>query len=188
LKSEQGQPALSEVLAFADRLFVGVSTGLFFALEASDGAVAWHWPVGAVVRGRPAGDQSRIFITTMDNVVRAFDRGSGALLWHPSVPFRPTTGPVIVGSTIVVLGAASEVRGFEAATGRPAGQIKLEAPLAISPSFGEAGGDAVMAAVTGSLTGQWKLLLVERSRALAVVPLAELPGVIVPLEPPAPKR
>lgn len=187
-QGEKALPVLSEVLAFPDRIFVGVSNGQFHALKASDGAMVWRWPIGAMVRGRPVGDESRVFITSMDNVVRAFDRRSGALLWHPSVPFRPTTGPIILGSTIVVPGAAAEVRGFEATTGRPAGQIKLEAALAISPSFGEAGGDAVMAAVTGSLTGQWKLLLVERSRALSLVPLAELPGVSVPVDPPTPKR
>ena len=73
----------------------------------------------------------------MDNVVRAFDRRTGALLWHPSVPFRPTTGPVLHGTTVLVPGAAAEIRGFDVA-GRPAGQIKLEEALAIPPVFAAA--------------------------------------------------
>jgi outer membrane protein assembly factor BamB len=180
-------PALSEVLAFSDRVFLGSSDKWFYALSAVDGAMAWRQRIGATVRGRPVADASRIFVTSMDNVVRAFDRRSGALLWHPSVPFRPTTGPVLIGTTVVVPGAATEVRGFEAASGKPAGQITLDAPLAIVPAFGESGGAAVMAAVTGSLNEQWTLLLTEAQRTLPIVPLTALPGVTVPI-PSAPQK
>ena len=180
-------PAVSEVLAYPDRLFFGAADGLFYCLDASDGSLVWRFRVGAVVRGAPAGDATRIFLTAMDNVVRAFDRHSGKLLWHPSVPFRPTTGPVLLGETVVVPGAASEVRAFDM-SGHPAGQIKLEDPLAIAPAFSPSVGSNVMAAVTGSLTGQWKLLLAEASRGLEVVPLKELPGISVPLAPPLPAR
>lgn len=179
-------PALSEVLAYPDRLFLGASDGRFYCLNAADGSLAWRFRIGAVLRGRPAGDGTRVFITAMDNVVRAFDRQSGELLWHPSVPFRPTTGPVLLGAALMVPGAASEVRAFDA-SGRAAGQITLEDALAIAPAFDQSAGGRVMAAVTGSLTGQWKLLLVEESRALAIVPLTVLPGVSVPVGPPAPK-
>jgi outer membrane protein assembly factor BamB len=172
--------ALSEVLAYPDRLFLGASDGRFLALNAIDGSLAWRFPIGAVLRGRPVGDGTRIFVAAMDNVVRAFDRGSGELLWHPGLPFRPT-GPVLIGTRLVVPGASAEVRAFDIA-GRPAGQIKLEAALAIPPAFNESPGGRIMAGVTGSLDGQWKLILIEESRALPIVPLKELPGVIVPLE------
>jgi putative pyrroloquinoline-quinone binding quinoprotein/putative pyrroloquinoline-quinone-binding quinoprotein len=178
-------PGVSEVLAFPDRLFVGAADGIFYCLKASDGSVDWRFRIGAVLRGRPVSDGTRIYISAMDNVVRAFDRRTGALLWHPSVPFRPTTSPVLLGATLLVPGAASEVRGFDTA-GKPAGQIKLEDALAIPPVFDETPGGAVMAAVTGSLNGQWKLLLVEQSRALPVVPLTVLPGITVPVAPPGP--
>ena len=179
-------PALSEVLALPDRLFLGAVDGRFYCLSASDGSMAWRFTIGAVLRGRPVADGTKVFVTAMDNVVRAFNRHSGGLLWHPSVPFRPTTGPVLLGATLMVPGAASEVRAFDAA-GRPAGQIKLEASLAIPPAFDESSAGRVMAAVTGSLDGQWKLLLAEESRALAIVPLIALPGVSVPVAPPTPK-
>jgi outer membrane protein assembly factor BamB len=187
-KTGSTAPALSEVLAFADRVFVGSSDKWFYALNAADGDMAWRQRIGTTLRGRPAADASRIFVTAMDNVLRAFDRRSGSLLWHPSVPFRPTTGPVLIGTTVVVPGAAAEVRGFEAATGRPAGEFKLDEPMAISPAFGDSAGAAVMAAITGSLTGQWKLLLAESQRTLSMVPLTELPGVIVPIPPLPPKQ
>ncbi len=178
-------PGVSEVLAFPDRLFVGAADRTFYCLKASDGTLEWRFRIGAVLRGQPVSDGRRIFITAMDNVVRAFDRRTGELLWHPSVPFRPTTGPVLHGTTVLVPGAAAEIRGFDVA-GRPAGQIKLEEALAIPPVFAAAPGGPVLAAVTGSLNGQWKLLLVEESRALPVVPLTQLPGISVPVAPPGP--
>jgi outer membrane protein assembly factor BamB len=180
----RASPALSEVLAYPDRLFLGASDGRVLALKAVDGSLVWRSSIGAVLRGRPVGDGTRIFVSAMDNVVRAFDRGNGALLWHPGLPFRPT-GPVLIGTRLVVPGASAEVRAFDIA-GRPAGQIKLEAALAIPPAFSQSPGGRIMAGVTGSLDGQWKLILIEESRALPVVPLTELPGVTVPVEPPTP--
>jgi outer membrane protein assembly factor BamB len=178
-------PAISEVLAYADRVFVGAANGVFYSLNASDGSLAWRFRIGAILRGGPIGDGTRVYITAMDNVVRAFDRRTGKLLWHPSVPFRPTTGPVLLGARVMVPGTASEVRAFDPA-GRPAGQIKLQESLAIAPAFAEATGGNVMAAVTGSLDDQWKLLVLEQARGLEIVPLKELPGVSVPVELPAP--
>jgi outer membrane protein assembly factor BamB len=178
-------PGLSEVLAYPDRVFLGAADGKVYSLKTADGAIDWRFPIGAILRGRPVGEGNRIFVTAMDNVVRAFDRGSGTMLWHPTVPFRPTTGPVLLGSTVIVPGAASEIRAFDTA-GHPAGQIKLDDPLAIPPAFADTPGGAVMVAVTGSLNAQWKLLLIEQSRALPVVPLTQLPGVNVPVAPPGP--
>jgi outer membrane protein assembly factor BamB len=180
-------PAVSEVLAYPDRLFVGAADGLFYCLNASDGSLGWRFRIGAVLRGGPVGDATRVFTTAMDNVVRGFNRQSGALLWHPSVPFRPTTGPVLLGETVMVPGAASEVRAFDT-SGHPAGQIKLEEALAIAPAFDHSAAGNVMAAVTGSLTGQWQLLLAGEPRMIEIVPLKELPGISVPLAPPLPAR
>jgi hypothetical protein len=112
-----------------------------------------------VVRGRPAGDELRIYVASMDNTLRAYRRTNGALLWHPSVPFRPTTGPVLIESVVVVSGNAAELRAFEVSDGRPAGQITLEEPLLMPPAFGRSGEATVMSVFTGNLTGQWKLVL-----------------------------
>lgn len=179
-KSPAPAGAISEVLADADRVYAGAADGRFYCLDAADGSLAWRFRVGAALRGRPVSDGRRIYIASIDNVVRAFDKDSGALLWHPSLPFRPA-GPVLLGGTLMVPGTASEVRAFDA-TGKPAGIIKLEASLAIPPAFAESTGGRVMAAVTGSLSGQWTLLLMEESRGVAVEPLTSLPGLSVPVE------
>jgi outer membrane protein assembly factor BamB len=175
-----GAPSLSEVLAYPDRLFLGAFDRRLYALNTVDGTVEWRFPIGAVLRGRPVGDGTRVFVAAMDNVLRAFDRGDGRLLWHPGLPFRPM-GPVLIGTRVVVPGASAQVHAFDMA-GRPAGQIKLEAALAIAPAFSESVGGHVMAGVTGSLDAPSKLILIEGSRALPLVPLTQLPGVTVPIE------
>jgi outer membrane protein assembly factor BamB len=151
---------LSEVLAFPDRVYFGTGDKYFFCVRASDGEN--HWPrvrLGSVVRGQPIADDTRIYVTSMDNTLRAYRRSTGALLWHPSVPFRPTTGPVLIDSAVVVSGAAAELRAFAVTTGQPAGQITLDESLVMPPAFGKAGNGMVMSGFTGNLTGQWKLVL-----------------------------
>jgi outer membrane protein assembly factor BamB len=150
--------AASEVLAFSDRIYVGSADKWFYCFDAGDGRLEWKTRLGAVLRGRPAADDRHVFVTSMDNTLRAYDR-SGALRWHPSVPYRPTTGPVIVASSVVVPGNAAELRAFEAATGKPAGKITLEEKLGMPPAFGRSADAVVMTALTGNLNDQWKLVL-----------------------------
>jgi outer membrane protein assembly factor BamB len=151
---------LSEVLAFPDQIFFGTDDKWFFCLRASDGERGWQRVrLGSVVRGRPIADENHIYVASMDNTLRAFRRVNGALLWHPSVPFRPTTGPVLIDSAVVVAGNAPELRAFDAMHGRPAGEIKLEDSLVMPPAFGKSGDAMLMSAFTGTLNGQWKLVL-----------------------------
>lgn len=151
---------LSEVLAFPDRVYFGTGDKWFFCVRTSDGERVWpRVRLGALVRGRPVADDDRIYVTSMDNTIRAYRRSTGALLWHPSVPFRPTRGPVLIDSAVIVSGNASELRAFAVTNGQPAGQITLEEPLAMPPAFGRSSNAILMSAFTGSLNGQWKLVL-----------------------------
>ncbi len=180
---------LSEVLAFPDRVYVGSADKNFYSLEAGDGEWSprgWRQWVGAVLRGRPAADGSRVFVASMDNALRAYDRGDGALLWQASVRFRPTAGPAVIGSKVVVPGQAAELPAFEVVTGRRAGQIALPQDPLVSPAFAASGSETVVVAVTGSLKDEFVLVLTEAPLpSIPVVPLTVLPGITVPVEPPA---
>jgi outer membrane protein assembly factor BamB len=185
--------AMSEVLAFPDRIYVGSADKHFYCLDARDGEWTlpdrgWRQWVGAALRGRPAVDGSRVFVASLDNALRAFNRGDGALRWQTSVPFRPTTGPAVIGSVVVVPGTAAELRAFEVATGRPAGQIVFPKDPLVPPAFAAWGSETIVAAVTGSLGGEFMLVLTEPPLpSIAVVPLTALPGITVPVGLPAPK-
>ena len=150
--------ALSEVLAYPDRVIVGAWNKWLYAYDADDGDIDWKFLIGTVLRGRPAADDTHVFITGIDNMVRAFNRTTGKLEWHVPVPYRPTA-PVIVGSAVMIPGVAAQILAFDLAKGKPAGQIKLEQQLALPPVFAGSGAGALMAAVTGTINGEWTLLL-----------------------------
>lgn len=150
---------LSEVLALSDRVYVRSGDKHLYCFGASDGQREWRFLFGALIRGRPVADEKRIYVTAMDNTVRAFRRSNGELLWHPALPFRLTTGPELIDSVVIVSGNAGELRALDAATGKPVGNITLEDSLAMPPAFGKSGETVVMAAITGSLKSSWKLVL-----------------------------
>ena len=98
-------------------------------------------------------------------------RGSGSTtLFPPMGSFRaPSTlstvtdpaseAPSNAPSAAVVAANPPELRAFDAWTGRPAGEIKLEESLVMPPAFGKSGDSTLMSAFTGTLNGQWKLVL-----------------------------
>ncbi len=156
--TRQFNGAPSEVLAFSDRVYVGSADKMFYCLEADDAGERWGVRVGAVLRGRPVAEGTRIFITSIDNLLRAYDGDDGALQWHRSLPFRPAA-PAVIGSAIVVSGNSAELYVFDAATGKPAGQIKLGQSLVMPPAFGTWEGAPAIAALIGSINEEWKLAL-----------------------------
>jgi outer membrane protein assembly factor BamB len=180
--------AASEVLAFADSLYVGSADRNFYCLDADDGETSWKFWIGATLRGPPAADAVRVFVTSLDNALRAFDRRNGALRWHESIPFRATTGgPSVVGSMVVVSGPAAELLAFEAANGRRGGQIALPAAPVVPPAFAASGAETVVVTAIDSLKGELRLVLTEPPLPqIPVAPLTALPGVVVPVAPPVP--
>jgi len=174
------------VLPFADHVYVGSADKSLYCLDTGDGRVAWRQQIGAVVRGRPAADASRVYVVALDNLLRAFDRDNGALRWSPrGLPFRPITGPVVVGTTVVVAGTTDTILAFAVATGQPAGQVVLGESLATQPAYSGASGVTRIAAVTGSLKQEWRLTLAEPPLpSLAVEPLTDLPGLAIPIPQP----
>ena len=180
---------LSEVLALPDRVFAGSADKYFYALNAETGADAWRSRLGVSLQGAPIADATRVFAAGMDNVIRAYDRGSGALRWHTSVPFRPT-GVVLVGSSILVPGMSAELHAFGASSGKAEGKITLDQKLVAAPGLGTLETVVVMAAVTGSLTGDWKLIFAmeppKPPPSIDLVPLIVMPGTTVPVATPGP--
>ncbi len=162
---------LSEVLAFPDLILFGTGDRSFFGLRAVDGELDWQRVrLGSIVRGRPIADEHHVYVAAMDNTLRAYRRGNGALLWHPSVPFRPTTGPTLIDGAVVVAGSAAELRAFTTSNGAPAGQITLPESLVLPPAFGKSADGTLMSAFTGTLNGQWKLVLAGPPAAAPEVP------------------
>jgi outer membrane protein assembly factor BamB len=149
-------------LIYGDRLYVGTAAKQFTCLRRATGQVDWSWQIGARIVGTPAADAERVYVSAMDNVIRALDRSSGAQRWKAALKYRPTTGPVLLGTHVTVAGGTQELPGFDARTGKPSGTLALEALLAAPPGFfqgAEDSADPAIATISGGMTGQWTLRL-----------------------------
>jgi outer membrane protein assembly factor BamB len=174
--------APTETLAFADRLYVGSADKYFYCLDPVNGRVLWKVNVGAAMRGRPAADDRHVYVGSIDNQVRAFDRRSGALRWRKDARFRPTAGPTVIGPIVLASAASAlELHAWSARDGDAAGQIAFAEPLAEVAAISA----GMLAAVTGGLKERWKLSLFGQPLpSIEQSPLKVLPGVPVTVRPP----
>jgi outer membrane protein assembly factor BamB len=148
----------TEPLAYGDRVYFGSDSKRFFSRKAGSGREDWTWEVGTRIIGPAAADESYVYFTAMDNIVRALSRGNGGRRWAYPLAYRPTRGPVVIGGQVGVPGITSELPGLDVKSGKATGKLTLPVLLAIGPSFVPASGvDGVPAVVTitGGLTNQW---------------------------------
>jgi outer membrane protein assembly factor BamB len=187
----------AEPLVYGDRLFVGSAAKQFCSLflrpdrsERKD----WCYRVGAAVIGRPAADATHVYFAAMDNLLRAHDRRHGAYRWKRDLRYRPSAGPLLVGTSIAVPGSVPRVEVFETRRGTATIQLTLAtklatAPLLIDPS---GGGPPRIAAVTGGLAKVWTVTLAGPAPpappSIPIVPLTELPGLEIPIAAPTTPR
>jgi outer membrane protein assembly factor BamB len=152
--------APQEPLAIGDRVFVGASDRHFYSIKIDSGEIDWPYRVGAAIRGAPATDGERVYFVALDHLVWALDYRSGAMKWQSGVSFRPFTGPVLVGTTLMISGAVDDVRLLQARSGQPSKTVSLPQDLAVPPAVGTVKGMNVLAAITGGLAASWRLTLI----------------------------
>ncbi|HXG54750.1 MAG TPA: PQQ-binding-like beta-propeller repeat protein [Vicinamibacterales bacterium] len=152
-----GIPA--EALVVGDRVYVGASDKYFYCLKLASGSIDWRIRVGAALSGTPTSDGDRVYFTALDNLVRAVTRVSGAQLWQRGVPFRPFSGPMVAGGSVLVAGPVSALRLLHERTGRDVRTIAFPEPLVNAPVVGAFNGEIVVVGVTGGLNESWQLML-----------------------------
>jgi outer membrane protein assembly factor BamB len=137
------------LLAAGRSVFAGSEDNFLYCLSADKGRVRWRWRTGGDVIG-PAGlDAKRVYFASLDNLLRALDRGHGAQRWKRPLPTRPLGGPLLVGDTLIVSGVAPVIQGFVADTGEPAGRLTFSAELAF----------AAVASADAPPGGEWLVVL-----------------------------
>ena len=132
-----GQP--NDILALAERLYVGSTDNYLYCLMTKDGRIDWRWRTGADVRGMPVSDGSRVYFVSLDNVLRGMNAVSGGQLWLKGLPIRPTSGPALSGATLLVVGQSSNVRTFNARDGAAGTDIAAGEEIAAPPHVVSAG-------------------------------------------------
>jgi len=110
-----------------DRIFIGSNTNFLFALDNATGRIAWKWKAGGDVIGTGADTKGGAYYASLDNVVRAVNRGNGNQRWIKETPTRPVLPPHVLGDgvkyeeIVVLTGATSEIDAFAAKNGAASG-------------------------------------------------------------------
>jgi len=123
LEGVLNQPSMAR-----DRLFVGTNDNFLYALDTDDGRVAWRWRSGGDVIGISADSKGAAYYASLDNVLRAVNRGNGNQRWIKEIPTRPGLPPLTLGDgvifeeIVVLTGITSEINAFAAKSGADAGK------------------------------------------------------------------
>jgi outer membrane protein assembly factor BamB len=122
-----------------DRIFIGSNTNFLFALDNETGRIAWKWKTGGDVIGTAADGKGGAYYASLDNVVRAVNRGNGNQRWIKEVPTRPALAPQVLGDGIkyeeivVLTGVTSEIDAFAAKNGAASGMYMPPSDLQGGP-------------------------------------------------------
>jgi hypothetical protein len=115
---------LSEPALGRDRVLIGSTTNSLWALDPDSGDVEWMWP-GRIFGGDVIGatvDDDVVYVVSLDNVVRALNRGDGSQRWLRKMSTRPVFPPRAFFGTVAVIGLSPTVSTFLAREkGMPAG-------------------------------------------------------------------
>lgn len=176
---------------FGDRVYLGVNGTHLLCLNTADGSEAWNFQIGAEIRGTASGDASHIYTASMDNLLRAFRRSSGARAWHKDLGYRPLSGPILIGSRLAVGGRTATMPLFDT-SGDKVGELKLPDPAVVAPGFRRPADVSepappppdgpALAFVTGDPGRPYLLVLTGEPMPTipAVTPLKVLPGEVLP--------
>ena len=187
----------TEPLVYGSRVFIGSGAKRFCSLFLESSRKKrddWcFFSVGATVIGRAAADATHVYYVSLDNLLRAHDRKSGAYRWKYDLRYRPSSGPLLVGASIAVPGSVPRVEVLDTSLGKATIELTLATKLVTAPLLIDAspGVPARIAGVTGGLANVWNVTLAGPAPAalptLPIAPLTELPGRSIPIgKPPAP--
>jgi outer membrane protein assembly factor BamB len=173
----------NEMLALDDRLYVGSDDNFFYCLTAKNGLIDWRWRTGGDVVGAPVVDDRRVYFVSFDNILRGLDRRSGAQRWKRPLPFRPLTGPLMAGATVIVGGVAPPLRAYLTKDGAPGGEVTVEGELAAPPYVLSGPRLPLLAVVARDIAKGTTVTVFTRDFEPRIVPIAPLPN-LVPMGPP----
>jgi outer membrane protein assembly factor BamB len=187
LQIETGEPAWERklggvpnpILALDDRLFVAAGDNYFYSIETESGQVDWRWRNGAAAVGLPAVDGQRVYVVSLDNVVRALNRSNGVQQWIQLLKLRPMGPPLRAGATVIVYGPQPPMRAFNTADGKGGGDIPVSGSLAAAPQvIGADEASTSLVVVTRDVAKGDTVTLYTRSVEPAASPLTSLPNPI----------
>ncbi|HEV3140313.1 MAG TPA: PQQ-binding-like beta-propeller repeat protein [Vicinamibacterales bacterium] len=174
----------NDILALDDRIYVGSKDRYLYCIDAARGTVEWRsMRTGADVVGVPTSDDDRVYFVSLDNILRAVSRGSGVQQWMRPLPFRPSSGPIRAGATIIAAGPMPSLPTFNAKDGTPVGTLPTVPEPAAPPHLviDSASGLPLLVILTGDIAKGVTVSLLTRGIDPAPAPVGTLPGAITTL-------
>jgi outer membrane protein assembly factor BamB len=169
---------LSEPALAPDRVFIGSDTNDFYALDADSGSVEWKWRAGGDVIGAAADAAGRIYFASLDNLLRAVNRGNGNQRWRKEIATRPALPPRVIHDIVLLTGVAPVVTSYSAKTGAVVGSYTAPAELQgaplIDPDLKPFDVAIVLLTRSGSVVGLRPTAMLFKEPLLG--PLLQLPG------------
>ena len=98
-------------------------------------SILWRWRTGGDIVGRAAFDDKHVYFVVARQSAAGLDRKSGAQLWKRSLSTRPTSGPLLAGTTILVSGREAALRAFASKDGAPGTDVKTDGTVASPPAI-----------------------------------------------------
>jgi hypothetical protein len=179
-------------------VFVGSTVNAFYGINAETGRDEWHWGgdmIGGDVIGAAVAEDVTYF-ASLDNLLRAVNRGNGNQRWKQPTPTRPIAPPMAFGGVVAVFGVSPAIATFNARTGAAIGTYAIptasgattapppKGPPLIDPEMRPFRVAFVVVTADGRAIGLRPTGLMFRESPAA--PLAELPGKLLQRErPPA---
>ena len=99
-----------------DRVFVGSSDKVFYALQPEKGRVEWRWKLGGDAIGAVWQD-GVVYVTAVDNLLRALRSDGGNQIWVHKLTTRSIAPPSAFGGIVVVSGRNLGLSTLNALTG-----------------------------------------------------------------------
>jgi outer membrane protein assembly factor BamB len=125
-----------DLFAANDRVYLGQRDGGFVAYRQATGEFNWRMQFRAETVGQASSDVDHVYVSLLDNTVRALDRYSGNMRWTTPLDTRPANGPVVAAGTVLIPSSTGEIMVSGGKDGR--GMGKIAAPTAPAGSAGGA--------------------------------------------------
>lgn len=166
--------------AHGGRVYAGAGDKILYCLDGRKGSIEWPWRTGAIVTGRIAVDDDRVYFAALNNVVWGLDRSTGNQRWQTPLRQRPLAGVFASGHVLFVPATGTELQMLFDRNGGPSGALQLtgEAIPEVGPDVREMQDGLHVVTVTGGLSNEWQLTAFGPAFEQPTVPFPQtaLPG------------
>jgi outer membrane protein assembly factor BamB len=175
----------THLLAARGHVFMTGENGRLISLDQDDGDEEWNYRLDMPVAGRLAADAKHVYVTTVDNSLRAHNyRGHQA--WRETVQSRIVDGLFAEGGRVYVPQSNGKIQIFLAdRDGTKAGELAAPVQAVATGGLQSMGSGATMRLVVTQAEQSNRAVSLFQTGSIPVTVATSAPGVPVVLRPPA---